>query len=134
MRNGEANRRGGFTFIELMVVVAVTVILLCLAIPHLTQSITRTKESVLHNNLFTIRMAMHNYCFDKGKCPQSLQDLVAEGYLKTIPTDPMNNDSTQWRTVTEDGTQSLNQDEPGIRDVHSGSDKTSLEGTRYAEW
>ena len=85
-------------------------------------------------NLFTIRTVLDNYCYDKGKCPQSLQDLVTEGYLRAIPTDPMNNYSTDWRTVMEDATQSVSQDEPGIWDVHSGSDKSSLEGTPYSEW
>ena len=135
MRNGKTQRRGrGFTFVELMVVVTIMVILISMAIPQLTRSITRSKESVLHNNLFTLRTVIDNYCYDKGKCPQSLQDLVSEGYLRAIPTDPMNNYSTEWHTVMEEGTQSVNQQEPGIWDVHSGSDKTSLEGTAYSEW
>ena len=134
MRNGKTNRRRGFTFVELMVVVTIMVILISMAIPQLTRSITRTKESVLRNNLFTIRTVLDNYCYDKGKCPQSLQDLVTEGYLRAIPTDPLNNYSTDWRTVMEDATQSVSQDEPGIWDVHSGSDKNSLEGTPYSDW
>jgi general secretion pathway protein G len=140
MQNGnrgpdvKPNRRRGFTFVELMVVVTIMVILISLAIPSLSKVITRSKESVLHNNLFTIRTVLDNYCYDKGKCPQSLEDLVTEGYLRTIPTDPMNNYSTEWRTVLEDATQSVSQDEPGISEVHSGSDKNSLEGTPYSEW
>jgi general secretion pathway protein G len=135
MRNGKTQRRGrGFTFVELMVVVTIMVILISMAIPQLTRSITRSKESVLHNNLFTLRTVIDNYCYDKGKCPQSLQDLVSEGSLRAIPTDPMNNYSTEWHTVMEDATQSVSQQEPGIWDVHSGSDKTSLEGTAYSEW
>ena len=135
MQNGKTQRRRrGFTFVELMVVVTIMVILISMAIPQLTRSITRSKESVLHNNLFTLRTVIDNYCYDKGKCPQSLQDLVSEGYLRAIPTDPMNNYSTDWNTVMEDATQSANQQEPGIWDVHSKSDKTSLEGTAYSEW
>jgi general secretion pathway protein G len=91
MRNGKKLSRRGFTFVELMVVVTIMVILISMAIPQLTRSITRTKESVLRNNLFTIRTVLDNYCYDKGKCPQSLQDLVTDGYLRAIPTDPMNN-------------------------------------------
>jgi len=133
MRNGKSRRRG-FTFIELMVMVTIMVIIISMAIPTLTRSITRAKESVLRNNLTTLRTVIDNYSYDKGKAPQSLQDLVSEGYLRTIPTDPMNNYSTDWRTVLEDATQSVSQSEPGIWDVHSNSDKTSLEGTPYSEW
>jgi len=133
MRNGKTRRRG-FTFVELMVVITIMVIIISMAIPTLTRSITRAKESVLRNNLTTLRTVIDNYSYDKGKAPQSLQDLVSEGYLRTIPTDPMNNYATDWRTVMEDATQSVSQSEPGIWDVHSNSDKTSLEGTPYSEW
>jgi general secretion pathway protein G len=133
MRNGKTRRRG-FTFVELMVVITIMVIIISMAIPTLTRSITRAKESVLRNNLTTLRTVIDNYSYDKGKAPQSLQDLVSEGYLRSIPTDPMNNYSTDWRTVLEDATQSVSQSEPGIWDVHSNSDKTSLEGTPYSEW
>jgi len=134
MRNGKTRRRRGFTFVELMVVLTIMVIIISMAIPTLVKSITRAKESVLHNNLTTLRTVIDNYSYDKGKAPASLQDLVTEGYLRAIPTDPMNNYSTEWRTVMEDATQSVSQSEPGIWDVHSGSDKTSLEGTPYSEW
>ena len=132
MWNGK--KRRGFTFVEVMVVVTIMVILISMAIPQLTRSITRSKESVLRNNLFTLRTVIDNYCYDKGKCPASLQDLVSEGYLRTIPTDPMNNYSIDWRTSLEDATQSVNQQEPGICDVHSASDKTGLDGRPYSEW
>jgi general secretion pathway protein G len=134
MRNGKARRRRGFTFVELMVVITIMVIIISMAIPTLTKSITRAKESVLHNNLTTLRTVIDNYSYDKGKAPQSLQDLVTDGYLRAIPADPMNNYSTDWRTVMEDATQSVDPSQPGIWDVHSGSDKTSLEGTPYNEW
>jgi len=132
MRTGKQPR--GFTLVELMVVVTIMVILISMAIPQLTRAITRTKESVLRNNLFTLRTVIDDYCYDKGKCPQSLQDLVGEGYLRAIPADPINNYSTDWRTEMEPASLSVSQDEPGIWDVHSGSDKTSLEGTPYADW
>ena len=126
-------RRRGFTFVEMMVVVTIIVILISMAIPIYNRAIIRSKESVLHNNLFTIRTVLDNYCYDKAKCPQSLQDLVSEGYLRAVPTDPMTN-STDWKTVMEDATQSVNQQEPGIWEVHSGSDKTSLDGRAYSDW
>ena len=124
----------GFTFVELMVVVAIIVILITIAIPVYQKSIIRTKESVLKNNLFTLRQVIDNYTYDKEKAPQSLQDLVTEGYLREVPMDPMTGSNQTWKTILEDTTQAVDQDQPGIFDVKSGSDKTSLDGTAYADW
>ena len=126
--------RAGFTFVELMVVMAIIVIIISMAIPVYQKSLVRAKESVLKNNLFTIRTVIDNYTYDKQKAPQSLQDLVTEGYLRTIPLDPITSSNTTWRIIMEDATQSVNQTEPGIFDVKSGSDKTSLDGSPYSEW
>ena len=143
MRNGKPvngcarramKRLRGFTFVEMMVVVTIMVILISMAIPIYQRSIVRAKESVLKNNLFTMRTEIDNYSYDKGKAPQNLQDLVTEGYLQKLPVDPMTGNNQTWRTVMEDASQSVSQSEPGIFDVHSGSDKTSLDGTAYAEW
>jgi general secretion pathway protein G len=126
-------RRRGFTFVEMMVVVTIIVILISMAIPIYNRAIIRSKESVLHNNLSTLRNVIDNYSYDKAKAPQTLQDLVSEGYLRAVPVDPMTN-STDWKVEMEDATQSVNQQEPGIWDVHSTSDKTGLDGRPYAEW
>lgn len=129
-------RRGlrGFTFVELMVVVTIIVILISIAIPVYQKSIIRTRESVLKNNLFTLRTVIDNYTYDKQKAPQSLQDLVSEGYLREVPLDPMTGSNQTWKTITEDPTQAIDQNNPGIFDVKSGSDKTSLEGSAYSDW
>ena len=127
-------RSAGFTFVELMVVITIIVILVTMAIPIYQKSILRAKESVLKNNLFTLRTCIDNYTFDKQKAPQSLQDLVSDGYLKEVPMDPIVGNNQSWQIVMEDASQALNQAEPGIFDVHSGSDKTSLDGTPYSEW
>lgn len=134
MRNGSGWSRRGFTFVELMVVVSIIVILVSMAIPIYNKTIIRSRESVLRNNLFTIRTVLDNYCYDKGKCPQSLQDVVSAGYLRAVPVDPMNNNSTDWKVVMEDSAQATNQDEPGIWEVHSASDRTGLDGVAYSEW
>ena len=123
----------GFTLIELMVVMAIITILLSLAVPAYQKSIVRSKESVLRNNLFTIRTVIDEYTYDKQKGPQALTDLVSEGYLRAVPIDPITG-SNQWKVVMEDAVTSVNQTEPGIFDVHSSSDKTSLEGTPYSDW
>jgi general secretion pathway protein G len=126
--------RRGFTFVELMVVITIIVILITMAIPIYNKTIIRSKETVLHQNLTTLRLVIDNYTFDKQKAPQSLQDLVSEGYLREIPYDPMTGSNQSWRAIQEDALQSVNQTEPGIFDVKSGSDKISLDGTPYAEW
>jgi general secretion pathway protein G len=126
-------RRRGFTFVELMVVITIIVILISMAIPIYNRSIIRAKESVLANNLFTLRTVIDQYSYDKGKAPQALQDLVTEGYLQKLPVDPMTGNNQSWKTVMEDASQSVSQSEPGIFDVHSGSDKTGLDGVAYSE-
>ena len=133
-RASPARRVLGFTFVELMVVIAIIVILISMAIPIYSRSIARAKESVLKNNLFTLRTVIDNYTYDKQKAPQSLQELVSDGYLREIPMDPVTGSNQTWKTIMEDATQSVNQSEPGIFDVRSGSDKLGLDGTQYSEW
>lgn len=130
----QSGKRSGFTLIELMIVMAIIAIIMSIAVPIYNRSITRAKESVLKNNLFTLRTVIDEYTYDKQKAPQGLQDLVSEGYLRQIPTDPATGTSDSWVPIMEDALSAVNQSEPGIFDVKSGSDKTSLEGTRYAEW
>ena len=124
----------GFTFVELMVVISIIVILITIAIPIYNKTIIRSKETVLHQNLTTLRTVIDNYTFDKQKAPQSLQELVTAGYLREVPYDPMTGSNTTWRTIQEDALTSVNQSEPGIYDVKSGSDRISLDGTSYADW
>ena len=139
--SGEPGRRAarpagryGFTLIELMIVMAIIAVLMSIAVPIYTRSITRAKESVLRNNLFTLRTVIDEYTYDKQKAPQNLQDLVSEGYLRQIPVDPMTGSADSWKVIMEDAQNSVSQTEPGIFDVRSGSDKTSLEGTPYSDW
>lgn len=138
--SGNAPRRArgrlaslGFSLIELLIVMSIIVILVGIAVPLYQKSILRTKESVLANNLFTLRAVIDEYTYDKQKAPQTLNDLVAEGYLREVPMDPITGSNTTWKIIMEDATQSVNQTEPGIFDVRSGSDKTGLDGTPYAD-
>ena len=126
--------RRGFTIVEMIIVMTIISIILSLAIPMYQKSLVRARESVLKNNLFTMRTVIDEYTYDKQKAPQDLRDLVDAGYLRSIPVDPMTGRSDTWRTVQEDSLASVNQTEPGIYDVKSGSDQKSLEGTPYAEW
>lgn len=127
-------RRAGFTLIELLIVMAIVSIIVSIAVPLYQKSIIRAKESVLRNNLFTLRTLIDEYTYDKQKAPQTLQDLVEAGYLRQIPMDPITGSNTAWKIIMEDGMTSASQTEPGIFDVRSGSDKKSLEGTAYNEW
>jgi len=127
-------RELGFTMVELMIVMAIIVILVSIAIPAYQKAIIRAKESVLHNNLFTLRQVIDEYTADKKKAPQSPQDLVTAGYLRDIPIDPMTGTNQTWHFIMEDVLQAVDQTEPGIFDVKSGSDKTGWDGTPYADW
>jgi len=127
-------RRAGYTLIEIIIVMTIISILISIAVPVYQKVVLRTKETVLRNNLFTLRTVIDEYTYDKQKGPQSLEDLVQAGYLRQIPEDPLTGSSTTWKIIMEDALTSVNQTEPGIYDVRSGSDKTSLEGTPYAEW
>jgi general secretion pathway protein G len=132
------NRSRGFTLIELMIVISVILILISVALPAYQQSVIRARESVLRQNLFTLRSVISQYTLDKQKAPQSLDDLVSAGYLKQLPTDPMTGHNDTWTPDQEQDTiMSLDQqpsDEPGIVDVHSGSTGIGSDGTAYNTW
>jgi general secretion pathway protein G len=128
-------RRRGFTLIEIMIVMTIISILVSIAVPMYQKAILRAKETLLRNNLFTLRTMIDEYTVDKQKAPQALQDLVGEGYLRDVPVDPMTGSNSTWKVIMEEATAAIDQKEPGIFDVRSGSDATSpLEGTAYADW
>ncbi|MCC7341628.1 MAG: type II secretion system protein [Bryobacterales bacterium] len=138
IRNGDAMlkrfSRRGFTLVELLIVMTILSILISMAIPIYQRSIQRAKESVLKQNLFTLRTVIDEYTYDKQRAPQSLQDLVENGYLREIPVDPITGSRTDWIIVMEDAVASVDQTSPGIFDVKSASGDISLEGTPYNEW
>ena len=133
MRSGKFTRRG-FTIIELMIVLTIMGILVAIAIPTYQKSLIRANETVLRSNLFTLRTMIDEYTYDKQKGPQTLQELVEQGYLREVPMDPITKSNQSWKIIMEDALSSVSQTEPGIFDVRSGSDKKSLEGTMYSEW
>ena len=117
-----------------MVVMAIVSVLLAIAIPVYQKSIIRSKESVLRNNLFTLRTMIDEYTIDKQKAPESLQALVSEGYLRQIPQDPITNSDRTWREIPEETPVGGSTASPGIFDVKSGSDQKALDGTLYSDW
>jgi general secretion pathway protein G len=124
----------GFTLVELVVVLSIIGILLMLAIPRYATSIKNAREAVLKEDLHVMRAAIESYTMDKQKAPQSLDDLVQEGYLKAIPEDPITRSKDTWVTNTSDAMYSLDQTEPGIDDVRSGAQETGSDGQPYSSW
>src|SRR5579883_2293087 len=135
IRNGKsAGSQCGYTLIELIIVMAIISVLVSIAVPIYQKSLLRTKETLLKNNLFTLRTVIVEYTFDKKKAPQQLSDLVNEGYLRAVPIDPITGSDQTWRVVMEDAVTMVDQTQPGIYNVFSGSDAKSLEGTPYSSW
>jgi len=124
----------GFTLIELMIVMAIIGILITLAIPSFVGAIKHAREAALKEDLQTMRTAIDTYTMDKQKGPQSLDDLVQDGYLRAIPEDPMTRQKDTWVTDSSDSMYSLDETDPGITDVHSGSTETGSDGQPYSSW
>ena len=136
-----AGSRGqrGFTLVEMMVVVAMIGILVSMAVPTYRNMVERARETVLKQNLFTIRDVIDQYYADKGKYPDTIEELVSAGYLRHIPIDPFTQQA-DWKTVPFTGADP-GQLEPtegeatgGIFDVHSASEGVAHDGTKYADW
>ena len=130
----KSTRESGFTLVELMVVMLIIGVLAAIAIPSFVASIKNAKEAVLKEDLHVMRNAIDSYTMDKEKAPQSLDDLVQSGYLREIPKDPMTHSAETWVTTTDDTLESIDQTEPGINDVHSGSEQVGTDGQPYSSW
>lgn len=116
----------GFTLIELLVVLALVSILAAMVSPMVSKSVPRAKESALRENLFVLRKTLDDYYADKGKYPQSLEQLEEERYVRKIPVDPIT--EGEWDVVYSDS-------EPrGIVDLHSKSKAVANDGTTYESW
>jgi general secretion pathway protein G len=124
----------GFTLIELLVVTALVVVLASLALVGYQNSLVRAREAVLKEDLFRLRDAIDQFYADKNKWPTSLEDLVTDGYVREVPEDPITNSKDTWQTVPAEADPANPSSEPGIFDVKSGSDRTALDGSPYAEW
>jgi general secretion pathway protein G len=124
----------GFTLVELMIVMAIIGILLLVAVPSYVTALKHAREAVLKEDLFAMRAAIDSYTMDKQKAPQTLDDLTQDGYLKKIPDDPMTRSNTTWVTDVSDAMYSLDETDPGIDDVHSGSQEQGSDGQPYSTW
>ncbi len=129
-----AARARGFTLIELLVVISIMLILLGIAVPVYTQSVNTQYEYNLKQNLRMLNQAIDQYTLDKQRAPQSLDDLVSGGYLKSIPQDPITRRTDCWVPVQEDSMMAIDQTQPGIVDVHSCNDQLASDGSAYSSW
>jgi len=122
----------GFTLLELMIVISIIIILAAVTLHQYQKTVMHARETVLHDDLFRMRSLIDQYAADKGKLPQSLDDLVSAGYLREVPTDPIT-DKKDWNVTTGDDPYS-SEGGSGITDVHSSAAETSAEGTPYSDW
>lgn len=119
-------RARGFTLIELLVVLAIIAMLVTLALPRYFHSVERSKEATLREDLNVMRDAIDKFAGDKGHYPDSLDELVAQGYLRRVPVDPITDSAQTW--VIEPAPDST---QAGVYDVHSGAEGTTLDGTEF---
>jgi general secretion pathway protein G len=122
----------GFTLLELMIVISIIIILASVALPQYQKTIMHARETVLHDDLFKMRSLIDQYAADKGKLPQSLDDLVSAGYMRELPKDPIT-DNKDWNVVTGEDPYST-EGGSGVTDLHSSSSEVSTEGTPYSDW
>jgi general secretion pathway protein G len=127
-------RARGFTLIEVLIVITLIAILASIGMPMYQNSVRRSKEAVLKEDLFRMRDVINQFYADKNKWPQSLQDLVTEGYMRAVPEDPITGSAETWVTVPADADPSNTSADPGIEDVKSGAEGTALDGSNYSDW
>jgi general secretion pathway protein G len=124
----------GFTLIELLIVISLIVVLATISLATYRNSVQRGREAVLREDLFRMRDAIDQYYADKGKYPTDLQALVTDQYMREVPVDPISNSRDSWQTIPAEPDPTNPSGDPGIFNVKSGAEGTSLQGQPYSEF
>ena len=127
------DRSKGFTLIELLIVMTLVVVLAGIGLSTYATSVTRAKEAVLKEDLFRFRDAIDQYNADKGSYPPDLTALVTEGYMRAIPKDPFTESIDTWQAVMSEPDPANPNATPGVQDVKSGSEGSTIDGTPHSE-
>lgn len=131
-RTGNKLLAAGFTLLELMIVISIIIILAAITLPQYQKTIMQTREAVLKDDLRKMRTLIDQFAADKGRLPQSLDELVSAGYMREIPVDPFTGQK-EWQQEMGEDPNSL-EGETGLTDVHSLAEDTASDGTSYREW
>ena len=133
-RFSRARTEGGFTLMELLIVMSLIVLLTTIGLIAHQTTVQRGREAVLREDLYRMRDAIDQYYVDKGKYPADLSELVGGGYLRAVPADPMTSSTDTWQLVPAEPDPSNPSAEPGVYNVKSGSDRQAIDGSNYADW
>ena len=131
-RTGNKLLAAGFTLLELMIVISIIIILAAITLPQYQKTVMQTREAVLKDDLRKMRTLIDQFAADKGRLPQSLDELVSAGYMREIPVDPFTG-KKEWQPEMGEDPNSL-EGETGLTDVHSLAEDTASDGTSYREW
>ena len=131
-RTGNKLLAAGFTLLELMIVISIIIILAAITLPQYQKTVTQTREAVLKDDLRKMRSLIDQFAADKGRLPQSLEEIVSSGYMREIPVDPFTGQK-EWQQEMGEDPNSL-EGGTGLTDVHSLAEETASDGTSYREW
>ena len=131
-RTGNKLLAAGFTLLELMIVISIIIILAAITLPQYQKTVMQTREAVLKDDPRKMRTLIDQFAADKGRLPQSLDELVSAGYMREIPVDPFTGQK-EWQQEMGEDPNSL-EGETGLTDVHSLAEDTASDGTSYREW
>ncbi|MCA1590452.1 MAG: type II secretion system GspH family protein [Acidobacteria bacterium] len=132
IQNPKSKIDAGFSLLELMIAMFILIILLSVALPTYQRTVQHARETVLKENLWQMRRAIDQYASDKGKLPQTVDDLVDAKYLREKPVDPIT-EKTEWDEVQGEDTTSP-EGEEGLKDVKSLAEGEDSEGKEYKEY